>query len=223
MVLLLANTPATVEAFQDFHLEAQAGQGQGDHSLTYENDQFGMSNELYRFPIKGNTLAVGNGYRWALDQSGFRLGLEAMAHFGEFSSSQSWETKYGLADATAEFTIGTVYTVGLEAGYVLPNHPWYLYGELGYSAAKTSVCGQVRLLEASVSGCSDGWAIGPYWALGVSRNLADFGFERWSLGLEYQHFSYEGTDDLLWEGHDLGSLRATADQQVLAVTLSMEF
>jgi hypothetical protein len=220
VVVLAVATTATASDWRGLYLESQISVGRGDHSLSYGNDNYGINAELYNFPISGNGLAIGGGYRFALGQSGLRLGLEGMARFGGFTGSQSWQAPFGLADASASFSAGTVYTVALQAGYALPQRPWYIYGELGYSATEAAVCGNVRILGASAGDCARGLVTGPYWAIGASRSLADLGMDRWALGIEYQRYGYGGSSD---PGQGLGKISANAEQGRLSVTMSYEF
>jgi opacity protein-like surface antigen len=200
------------------YIQGQAGFGLGEHTLSYEHEDYGLKADIYDIPLEGKAQAIGLGYRHELGDSNFYLGARLMAHHGKMKGSESWSGMKGNVGGEVNFASDTVYSAGIELGYAFTPR-WYSYVIGGIAGAELSWRGQVHAFGHETSHNEEGWAPGTHLALGVMRDLGN----NWALGGEAQWFHFQGEESVRGLGHDLGSFKAEVDDFRLMLTLTKTF
>jgi opacity protein-like surface antigen len=197
------------------YVQGQVGFGLGEHTLSYENEDYGITADIYQIPLEGNAQAFGLGYRREVGDSRLYLGARFMAHRGLMQGSKAWSGHEGDVGAQVDFSSNTVYTAGGELGYEFAPR-WYGYLGAGLAGAELSWQGQVHAFGYETSHAEEGWAPGAYLALGAMRDLG----KGLAVGVEAQWFHFEAEEQVQGFGHDLGTFKATVDDARVMLTLS---
>lgn len=124
------------------------------------------------------------GYNWQLPNN-FVLGLEADISAGDISktaSASAGGVTFSETDKTDWFG-----SIRGRAGYAMGRNLFYFTGGYGWAQGKVSISAAVPALglaaSASSSATHGGWVWGGGWEMAWTQN--------WTLGIEYQHASYD--------------------------------
>ena len=213
--------PAAVMAtdWSGFYGELQSGYAFGEHTLSYENNDFSLKQEVYNFDIHGGVNAATVGYRHSLFGSRWHAGVELSVLDGDVTGTKHFGNN--RLDGSVTFSSEMVVSASILLGYAL-GEKTLIYGQLGKAAADMTLTAQVNenVNSLDFTGDTNGWVIGDFAAVGVSRKIRD---SKWYWNAEVQYYDFNGTEDLKYKGHRLGNLNATDEHFAIAVGVGFQF
>lgn len=202
-----------------FYGELQRGYAFGEHTLTYENNDYEVAHDLYDFDIDGKVNAGTVGYRHDLFGSRWHAGLELSVLDGDVTGSKHFGNQW--FDGSVTFSSEMVVSASLLVGYAV-GEKTLVYGQFGKAAADLTLIGRVNGSASSLEFADDvnGWVIGDFAAIGVSRKIRS---SNWYWIAEIQYYDFNGTEDLKYQKHNLGNLKARDEHLAVAVGIGFQF